>query len=244
MKICRNMRGGCELLPGSVVALAVLVALGQGCSSGGGRGGGAIPIGQYGNELAKTYCKRAFTCCDAGELAGEGSWGASEAECVANLSAELAGDIAGLQADVDAGRVVYHGDEARRCLDNVTSLACADYGVDVYLPRVPGCLQVIEGTLPVGEACSGDDQCMSHSCGPTTTGTGMACVAVGAVNDACSTTIECEPGLFCSSGTCQVPFLNDAPCTENAGCMTYYCYAGAGFENAPVCRAPMTCNGL
>jgi hypothetical protein len=201
------------------LATAALASIISGCSSGGS--GGAIPLSGFASEFAKAFCHRVYSCCDAIERGMESVWGPTESDCRVNLTDEFSQGIAEAQFDIDAGLVIFHPDSARRCVNDITSLSCADWGVEFDLDLIPSCRLMIEGTLALGAACTSSDHCVSRLCSPDTAGTGMVCVA--------------SPGLD------DLQPIGSA-CDQDADCLTRYCPLPVGTEPR-TCRPPGVCDG-
>jgi hypothetical protein len=221
------------------LVVASLVALGTltDCGSGGGSSG-PIPLASFGSEFAKVFCRRIYTCCDVVERASESAWGPTETDCLAALTIELSSDVATLQAGIDAGRIVYHGEQARQCIDGAASLSCADYGVDFHLSAIPACSRISDGTVAPGGACTRLEECANGDC------VVGACVTRGGPGDACSSPNGCETGLYCTfgAGTC-APFSGiGSACDENAACPNNTCVIPAA-GGAGTCGPPTACNG-
>jgi len=216
-------------------ALGILLA---GCGSGAG-GGGSVALPDFGSELAKASCHRIYTCCDATERAADSTWGPTEADCVTTMTPQLSGAITALQGGIDAGRIVYHGDRARRCLDKISALSCADWGITFSRRYVPDCAHVADGTVALDAACTLDEECASGFCGVG------KCTARGAVGDACISPTACQDGLYCpvSAGDhCVAAGAIGASCQVSVSCQNNSCVIPDGATSG-TCGSPMTCNG-
>ncbi len=216
----------------------MLVALG-GCSSSGGGGGGTVALTDFASESAKVSCHRIYTCCDATERTDNSAPGPTEADCVTAVTAQLADRATAIQAGVDAGRITYHGDRARKCLDNAAALSCADWGVNFNMRYVPDCGHVADGTVAMGGACTLDEECASAFCGPT------GCAARGALGEACTSPTGCQDGLYCpvSAGDhCATVAAIGAECQVSVSCQNNSCVFPYGATSG-TCGSPMTCNG-
>ena len=165
------------LLP-KCVAFATLVTL-AGCGSS-SSGGGSVARENFASESAKATCHHIYKCCDATELMSDTTWGTTEAECVTMQTPLVTTSLMTQQAGVDAGRIAYHADRAKQCLDSITALSC-DWGIYYSAHNVTGCAHVFDGTVATGSTCTMDEECTSGFCMGGTT-----CAARGASGDACT----------------------------------------------------------
>ena len=222
------------------VVVVSAVALTLGC---GGSGGSSIPIDQWGNERAAVFCHKMFTCCDASERMSTDAAAVDEATCRSNMSASP--DIALLQSEVASGRVVFHGDRARSCLDTVAALSCQEWGADFLLIRFPVCPTIFEGTVATGGACASDAECSGGHCGSSTGG--RVCTAPAQLGESCDFA-KCGPGLACRTDEsvaprmCGQPLPDGTPCFESQDCISGYCISdGAGMAT---CGLFPSCDGV
>jgi hypothetical protein len=222
-----------------VAVVLSAVALTLGC----GGGGASIPLDQFGNEFAAIYCHKMFTCCDAREITSIDANAVDEATCRSHLAGNVR--IAPLPSEVDAGRVLYHGDRARGCLDTLTALPCQQWVADDALTRFPICATIVEGTLVTGSACVTSDECSGGYCG-NNTGT-FVCAAPAQLGQSCEFA-RCVLGLACltnQSGAprmCGQPLPDGASCFSAEECASTYCITdGTGLA---FCGLPMTCDGI
>jgi len=217
-------------------ATAMLVAL-AGCGSS-SSGGASVALTDFAGESAKATCAHVYKCCDATERMDNTAWGTSEAECTTMQTAMTASAIATLQPGIDAGKVVFHGDRARKCLDNVAALSC-DWGVNFAPRNVADCQHVFDGTVANGMTCSMDEECMSGFCSPT------GCAARVASGEACTAPTACQDGLYCpvSAGDhCVAVKKIGEACEVSISCQNNSCVIPDG-QTAGTCGAPMMCNG-
>ena len=227
-----------------VVVLSV-AALAPGCGGGGSSGGASIPIDQLGDELAAAYCHKMLMCCNASELASMNATTLDEAGCRAYMADFFAGKVTVTQADVDAGRVVYHGDRARACIDRVAALACPQWVADDRLLRFAECQTIVEGTLATGAACTTGDQCSSGHCGDSTGA--LVCTAPAQLGDSCDFA-RCVPGLACRTDAsaaprmCGQPLADGAACADSQDCASSFCITATGGQ--AFCGLPPFCDGI
>lgn len=219
----------------AVVAGVVTLA---GCGSSGG--GASLAIEDFASESAKVSCHRIYTCCDATERAADTTWGPTEADCVATMTTQFAAAVATYQTGITAGKIVYHGDRAQRCLDNVAALSCADWGINFNRRFIPDCAHVADGTVALAGACTIDEECASGFCSAS------VCAARGAVGDACTSPSACADGLYCpvSAGDhCVAAGAIGGACEVSVSCQNSSCVIPDG-ATAGTCGSPMTCNGV
>ena len=218
--------------------MAALVTV-AGCGSSGG--GTSLAIEDYASEAAKAYCHRIYTCCDATERAGgDSTWGPTEADCVTATTTQQAAGVAVIQAGITAGKIVYHGDRARRCVDNIAALSCADWGINFSTRYVPDCAHVSDGTVALAGACARDEECASGFCSAS------VCAARGAVGEACTSPSACQDGLYCpvSAGDhCVAAGAIGAACEVSVSCQNNSCVIPDG-ATVGTCGSPMMCNGV
>jgi|KBSMisStandDraft_5_1062788.scaffolds.fasta_scaffold286921_2 hypothetical protein len=220
------------------------MALGLGCNGGGcdgdgtGSGGGPIPLDQLGAEYAQAICRKVFTCCDVAEYAAAFT---DEASCRAGFATQFNDDVSNAQTDIAAGRLAYHGDRARGCLDALAALPCARWGGNQELTGIPECLQAFEPLVAPGDACVRDAACVAGYC------QAGICTADVGLGESCAVG-SCRPELSCiydASGkptVCAQPLSDGAACTFGSECTSQFCVTNAA--GAHVCGASTFCNGV
>ena len=241
----------------SVLALMAAVALGtlSGCPT---TNSDPVELDELPALLAANGCDYAARC-QGGVRAYESLLGEQVTDCEAQLARWYQQGFASLHAAIEAGRVRYHGDLARRCLDWQRGAACYSTPVD------DSCLEVFEGAVADGGACFRSDECESRRCdgasgctagscvhlpelgevctascawGSRCDGETSRCVAYLQEGDACESVVDCGPSLVCEEGTCQV----FQPAGEGEVCGT--CAAGlvceASSSGPGMCRRPRT----
>jgi hypothetical protein len=208
-----------------------------GCGPG---SGGSIPSGQLGSQYAAVFCHRVFTCCEPAERSDINA--NDEATCRTLVATDVNTKIAGSQASIDAGRINYHGDLARRCVDTLGALSCAQWSGDDEYRRFPECLSILEGTVMPGGACTTSEECRSGSC-DINAGTAGTCVARAGLGESCAT-VSCLATLACQfdTNTCMNPLPDGSPCVYNSDCTNGFC--GTDASGARSCASPTTCNGI
>jgi hypothetical protein len=123
------------------IGLAVVLgAMMAGC--GGGAGGGGITPSAACEEAQTNLCERLYTCYTPAELALIG-FPSAEAACVTKL-VEAEGCAKQTVANVCVGNERYHPDQAERCVEQVTGLACSQVRDDNLVLEVaaPACGKV------------------------------------------------------------------------------------------------------
>jgi hypothetical protein len=133
-----------------------------------------------------------------------------------------------LIAAVDAGKVIYHPDKARECLDGFGGSCERNTVVD---NESSACDEVFEGTVAAGGQCAMDEECISQEC--DVPACPEACCQGACVGDApeprprvgesCATNTQCIDSYcdFASSTTC-MPYIP----VGQACAQTYQCAAG------------------
>ncbi|HUH02177.1 MAG TPA: hypothetical protein VML75_09280 [Kofleriaceae bacterium] len=230
-------------------ACAMMMACGDG-------GGGSVPINQLGSEIGGSLCAQLFACCDSQEIMEElGFFNVTtEAECVNFYSSFVGGFlIPQIQASVDSGRLVYHGDRMADCLDVLSSMSCTEFATS-YNQDTPwgGCADPFEGLVANGSACANDNECMSDYCegdstdqnNVTTEGTCQPFPTVGA---ACPD-YDCAAGAYCefgqNGGTCVATSGEGADCGGNDECSSGNCEGADPNNNVMgTCAASLRCDG-
>jgi hypothetical protein len=213
-----------------------------------GCGGGPVPIEELGSQYAAVFCRKVYTCCDAAELTAGGSTGMGEASCRKLAAGGLSNNIESNKESVDAGRIIYHADSARRCLDAVTALPCAQWGVvqledDLSQSRFSDCVGIFEGTVLPNAPCSRSTECIDGTCGLTD----RVCVALPKEGESCPGD-RCVTGLGCLTDAagnftvCGALRADGSPCVLGGECESNFCNQGA--TGARTCGPPTMCNGV
>jgi hypothetical protein len=166
--------------------LVLAFALLAGC----GGGGGSIPIDDLQDAVIDAYCNLYVDC---GLID-------NQATCRTVLGSEIGFD-ASLEAAVDAGKVIYHPDKARECLNGIggTCDSSRFFSNDAQ----EACNATFEGTVAAGGQCAMNEECKSRDCD------------VPSCPDAC-----CQ-------GTCvgdsPVRSQVGGPCESTSQCIDSYC---------------------
>jgi hypothetical protein len=212
-----------------------------------------LPAARYGVEFATAECARIFSCCDANELS---RWTfTDEAGCRQQAAMDAQ---ASLDELLSAHFVTYDGKAARRCVDGIATVACADLLVVGRSLFGPSCSGVTRGAGKIGAPCEDLDViCESSNCEPLsgTCGPTRGCSVVCGAAEYCDMTAQtCAPrkpdGAACagdaaecvfplscqSSGVCASLRPGGAACQSTSDCASNSCTAGA-------CDAKL-CDGL
>lgn len=188
-----------------------------GCS--GDDGGGDLAIDDLYSALLSKYCDVYVRC---GIL--------DRPTCEAALGSQFSFDLDVVGA-VKAGKVIYHADLARTCIDSVDAGTCDRAQFLGASLSVATCDAVFEGTVHAGGECAIDDECISRHCDtaggetcPTGTCAGDTPPVRGQIGSACETTSDCDDA-YCdsTSKTCQAFLADGATCTSDTQCEHYYC---------------------
>jgi hypothetical protein len=168
--------------------LALTVALLIGCSTG-----DPIAIAGYPAAYRDAVCSYLVKC---GEVDSVASCRRINVGLDVHLSASQL-------AAIEAGKVVFDGGNAKRCLDALSARSCDATSESNRL--VPdACLAIVVGTLRGGADCAFDDECVSRDCDvPACTGgccqgkcIGDTAPARAKVGDSCQAA-ACEPSAYC-----------------------------------------------
>ena len=222
-----DMRTASSLL--ALAPLAVSVLAGCGGSTGDGLtqpGGGATPTGPALADLpamlAAADCAAAKACYGAAFdllLGGQ--------DCVDRFTKIIENsDFGRLQGEVDAGKVVYHPENAQGCLDAYTNGGCAVLSSH----EVDACLATLDGTVALGGACTYGYECQGKAfCKADTTCPGVCSTRLTA-GQACKVDDDCQDGLACPAKT----HVCTPPATLGQACKG---------TTAPDCQAGLFCYG-
>lgn len=193
----------------TTIAVASIAAL-AGC---GGNGGGSLTIEEFGDRSPTVTCGILLDCYGQDLLESflttdcESQFGAMYDEA----------QLPRYQAAIDAGTILYHGDRAQACLDEIEAAGCG------ALDRVavPSCEATLEGTIASGGACSINEECAGDAyCQTSAMTCGGTCQAQAGAGAVCDGDDACQPGLKCFDGACRTPAGAGAPCegSDGVGC--------------------------
>lgn len=138
---------------------------------------------------------------------------------------------ADLLAAVEAGKVIYHPDKARECLNGLAG-TCKRNGL-VDTDDNPACDETFEGTVAAGGQCAMDEEWISKNC--DLPGCTEACCQGTCVGDtppvrpplgeACGTSTGRCVNSYCDTTTmtCTALLAAGAQCTSSSQCTTGLC---------------------
>lgn len=224
-----------------------------------GGGDSSVSLDELATELASASCERSFSCCDAAEI--EAQFGFFDIETEAECTMVIAGFaeqflIPQLEAGVESGRIVYHGDRMGACLSLMRSLECGAELEGAGSPLLGiSCEDPFEGQVANGDACASDEECQSDTCigetmdfeGNTTEGT---CGNAPPVGSPCTEDFECAEGAWCDSGsgstpTCAAPQDAGAECFSGEQCDSGNCDDPDTMDGNPgTCSSELVCDGM
>jgi len=222
------------------VALLVVssVAPALGCGGGAGGDGGDVPFNRLAAEYAAAFCHKNFVCCDPTETGvAEADIPTAEALCRTNLANEWAPFLAPYAPLIAQGRIIYHGDRARLCFDEIAAKPCAESGNSGDLGLYPHCLQIYEGTIAIGGACTLSEECAGGICGSTGVCEAQRQIGDPCAGDACPSGLACVRDSSAASSVCGAPLADGATCSHDYECASRFC-------EASVCGPPTMCNGV
>ncbi len=205
----------------SAVALLAAVACGGGTKSdsGASTGSGPIAFEDLPAEYARTVC-RILDDCDATFSAYYPYGDDCEPYLRAMYQAVFNDAYA---AAVEEGRIAYHGDLARACLNQAVTMLC-----DAPSSEGPEeCEAMYEGLVPTGGACTRGEECQGEAFCRIDAACPGLCAPLSAADGYCDSDQHCAGGLVCAyfAGQCVAPQPlgaecngTDLMCGENARC--------------------------
>ncbi len=197
-----------------VLAIALFAACGD-------DGGGPIPIDGLEDAIINAYCSTYVNCGLVDDLA----------LCrTLNTDVEIGAELV---AAVEAGKVIYHADKARECLNGITG-SCDRTELNRGNSSL-ACDDTFEGTVPAGGQCAIDEECISSSC--NVPACPDACCQGTCVGDAppvrpragesCAMTANCVDSFCDQATTTCTPYLaNGIACTSTNQCDDGACVNG------------------
>jgi hypothetical protein len=204
-------------------------------------GGGSISLDDLAEEAGDATCDYYVGCGLLDDVA----------TCQAIYPNDLDAD---LLAAIDAGKVKYHGDKARECLDGIAGGDCARNSLFANDAQ-QACDDTFEGTVGANGQCALDQECRSRDC--DVPDCAQACCQGTCIGDApvevaigqpCESSSQCGDG-YCDFNTqlCAAYKPTGAACTsslqcEVGGCVNQICTALPGPGEA--CSSTNGCNDL
>jgi hypothetical protein len=233
-----------------LILLAHLLLAGDGGGGGDDDGIGDNLLFEDIDDVASTtICAKIFECCDATERMEEFGLFTpvpqNEAECVTAYKGIYAAFLPMMQARIDAGTVVYHGDKAAQCMNAVAAASCAAWGGSQNIDATdPSCEQTFSGTVANGTACTDSEECADGSCD----GDPGMCTAFVAMGQSCLGG-TCADGLYCKyneNGTavCTTQEANGTACSDNGTCASDFCDIPMGMVGGVCADAAPYCDGV
>jgi hypothetical protein len=212
---------------GSRLAVVLLGALGLAAVTA-CQGPAPVPFPQLETSTLQAVCHLDVLC---------GAY-PDQSTCLASHQVETQSYYDTLGQDIESGKVVYDGDEARACIDKLNAASCTRDGPSP-LHSAPACLTIFTGTVAVGGACFFAEECASGDCqGADTTcsravqccpGTCASLAPPVAAGGSCLPPALCAPGLICvlelnGTATCRATVGAGAPCPGYVPCASgLYC---------------------
>ena len=155
-------------------------------------------------------------------------------------------------AAIAAGTILYHGDKAFACIEEMAGLGC-ELGVS-FAAAASSCLDVFEGAVPPEEPCLVDDECaLDGVCGFQSAGDAPMCITGRCrilpgpleIGDPCGVGIaQCGPDSFCAfdpntgqSTVCTARLAIGEPCADGACAAGSYCAYDLNTYEPTVCTA-------
>lgn len=182
-------------------------------------GGDAISLQDYPAAFKDAYCRYLTRC---------GAFPDVETCQRANIGFNLHID-ASSQAAVDMGTVLFDGETAAKCLDELGSQTCDQ--TDASGRSYPeACNDLVQGTVAAGGACAFSEECTSRRCDIPActmaccqgTCTGDAPPPPGGPGTACTLSSDCQSGTFCdftaTPTTCTLLKTAGATCQSTNEC--------------------------
>jgi hypothetical protein len=198
------------------------------CSCGSGADDPTILSAQHwGAEFAAAECARIFACCEATENQVRANY-ADEAECRRIFATD---QQTALDSALRYRELTYDGKAARRCVDELASLSCADLLPFGFVLYAPSCYAVKRAPSNIGAPCS--TGCgLDEYCDATT----QTCAPLKGAGAPCAGTAECAVPLICAAGICGPPLPGGAACATHRDCASSAC-------TTAVCY-PKQCDGI
>ncbi|UQA55620.1 hypothetical protein [Polyangium aurulentum] len=224
---------------GSMLTLALI-----GSIAAGGCGSEGISLEWFHAESVAIECGHFYACCDEEGLRSRLSDPPETPEACAEERHSMYEQLFDrMRTEIAEGKLVFRGDLAMYCLNELREASCADFFLR-RLQSAPICVQLFEGQVPLGGACTVDYHCgegahcaeeLDHRCA-LLPGDGEPCYGIGE---------RCDVGLVCLSPFGDVPRcgkqrLPGAPCGSFGDCESQHC---AGPEDARTCAPPQVVGG-
>lgn len=189
-------------------------------------GTGGIALDDFFRAESETYCHLSYDCCSLSALDNP-FLGTSEETCVAlRSSVQQAGLLPVLRASVAAGRLVYHPDRGRACVDRLNGAGCAALDADWTCLR-----DAFEGQVLLGGECTVEHDCENWHCVKPDPDADVGTCAPWAPDGAtCETFVDCDSGrcdIF-GTDTCGPRLPEGSECVLGSDCETFSCVEDTG----------------
>ena len=182
-------------------------------------------------DLVTAHCEKLFECCPTSDdrHTSLGLDVDTVEDCV-ELQSGIFGGVGGATMDVSflSGRVTYSEGRKESCETRINELSCDEFqGTTEERQSLPGCRNMIEGTVEDGGDCMGDWECQSDICefaddaADNEEGT---CVAPSALGEDCEAG-GCTALAYCDrfEERCHELRQDGDSCSENEMCISGYC---------------------
>ena len=213
---------------GSDAASTADAAADVGADTGGGSDVNAvasIALADLASKTAIELCKANFSTCTPADKIPY----ATQAGCVAAVTAADAADFQQIIDKVNAGKIVYDGVAADACL-TLAALHCDDLD---FVDGPPVCHNVFKGLAFQGAKCNMNVECVSDFCFFGTDGCPGMCKNRKPLGALCTDNDKCVAGAVCFGGQC----VADLPKGAGAGCNPLTCQDGLFCNSADICAA-------
>ncbi|WP_437573466.1 hypothetical protein [Sorangium sp. So ce887] len=197
---------------------------------------GGIPLDGYFQAWSETHCHLSYSCCSPAALDNP-FLADTEETCVQLASAlQQAGTLPLLRASVEAGRLAYHPDRMRACVDLLNGAGCAATDADWRC-----LLDAFEGQVPLGGECTVEHDCENWHCVKADPDADVGtCAPWASDGAACQTFVDCDSGrcdIF-GTDTCGPRLPEGSDCVLGPDCETVNCV-----EDTGKCGPPLDDNG-
>jgi hypothetical protein len=249
-----SMRSETTIRIAAIVAFAALTSL-QGCDCGGGTtpdGGsgpdassGGEPLGELLTQVGQILCNEETQCLGLA------------AYLASSCSTEFSADFGVIEADVDAGLIIYHPGQAPACVAELNQefSTCGLFNGT----SSTACTAVFTGTVAAGGSCNTAEECAAGACVQGDGGCQGTCVGYAELGQNCSTA-DCDPNqnIVCVSSftdagtevsTCIAPPGQGQPCPAftcqaNLTCLMGTCQTpgGQGAACDGICESGFYCS--
>jgi hypothetical protein len=214
---------------GGLWGLAAGLAAAAACGNITTPSGGGVPIGAAPMAIAQTVCPKAWSCCTASDLMGNGMAGTDEPSCETKTLDAFQKQLSAVETSQNDGRARYDGEQLDACLTYIRSSTCDMLSTTNHLAGLPGCDRFVVPLVADGGTCVYDWECTGGSC------QNSLCQTLPPTGGACPDN-RCAAGAACGSGgACVAVHGEGEACTEGAACTSGSCVDGTCAPRAPTC---------